>query len=173
MDKIICYDNYPPLFALAANLVTFAIYALGAVILSGLGPLYAVIFLLYCLALEIRLMKKSCVDCYYYGKLCFSGRGLLCSLFLRRGDPQRFLSKQLAWQQLIPDFLLTLAPLCAGIVLFIMDFSWTRLGLMAALLVLGLPVTGYIRGCLACLHCRQRGLGCPAADLFKQGAGSS
>jgi len=165
-SKVETYENYPLPFVIFSNLVGLSIYVLGAVILSGVGWPIVVLYLLYCLALEIRLFKKSCVDCYYYGKLCFSGRGLLCSLFFKKGDPKRFLCTQISWIQLIPDFLVTLIPLIGGIILSIIDFNWLRLTLMIILVILGFPVIGYIRGSLACLHCKQRDLGCPAVEFF-------
>lgn len=160
------YDSYPLWFVLMSNSLTLPIYALGAYIIWDFGWPYALLYLGYCLALEIRLLLMSCVDCYYYGKLCFSGRGLICSLFFKKGDPNRFTSKEISWKHLIFDFLVAVIPLAAGIALSIMDFNWPRSAAMIALFVLGFPVVGYLRGELACKYCRQRELGCPAQDLF-------
>jgi hypothetical protein len=160
------YENYPLLSVVVSNLITFSIYTLGALILSGLGWIAVAAFLFYCLGLEIRLLKISCVDCYYYGKLCFSGRGMICSFFFKKGDPQRFLCKQITWVQILPDFLVALIPLLAGIYLSIIAFNWLRLGLMLLLIILAFPATGYLRSHLACLNCKQRELGCPASELF-------
>jgi hypothetical protein len=165
-NKTEFYENYPPLFVIFSNLVGLSIYLLGAIILSGFGWLAVTSYLLYCAALEIRLFKKSCVDCYYYGKLCFSGRGLICSLLFKKGDPKRFISKKVSWSQLIPDLLVPLIPLIGGIILSITNFNWLRIALMLLLSILGFPVIGYIRSSLACLHCKQRELGCPAVELF-------
>jgi hypothetical protein len=169
MNKSRPYENYPPLFVLGSDLVTFSIYILGAFILSGFGWLVVALYILYCLFLEVRLLKMSCVNCYYYGKLCFSGHGLLCSFFFKKGDPKGFLCKKITWVQIVPDFLLSLIPLAAGIYLSLVSFSWLRLGLMALLIVAAFPSAGYIRMNLACLHCRQKELGCPATELFGGG----
>lgn len=165
-NKTECYENYPPHFVLISNLFAFSIYLLGAVILSGFGLPIVIIYLLYCAALEVRLFKMSCVDCYYYGKLCFSGRGLLCSLFFKKGDPERFINKKIAWKHIVPDLLVPFIPLIGGIILSIIDFNWLRIALMVLLVILGFPVMGYIRGNLACLYCKQRELGCPAVEFF-------
>ncbi|MEA3494348.1 MAG: hypothetical protein U9R38_08225 [Candidatus Margulisiibacteriota bacterium] len=165
-NKTECYENYPLHFVVFSTLVALSIYILGAVILSGVGLLAVISYLLYCILLEFRLFRKSCVDCYYYGKLCFSGKGLLCSLFFKKGDPKRFIEKKIVWWQIIPDFLVTLIPLIGGIILSIIDFNWLRIGLIIMLAILGFPITGYIRSSFACSYCKQRELGCPAAELF-------
>lgn len=166
MKKIQLYENYPPLTVAISTLVSLSIYLLGVLILSGFGVLTVILFILYCLAFEVRLLMGSCVNCYYYGKLCFSGKGLLCSFFFKKGDPKKFICKEITWVQLIPDFLIVLVPFTAGIYLSFVNFSWLRLGLMFLLLILGFPGIGYLRGSLACLYCKQRKLGCPATELF-------
>ncbi|MBU0672156.1 MAG: hypothetical protein KJ732_03910 [Candidatus Margulisbacteria bacterium] len=168
METIKTYESYPLWFVLLSNLVTLPIYALGAYIIYGFGWIYIALYLLYCLALEIRLFKMSCVDCYYYGKLCFSGRGLICSWFFKKGDPKHFACKEISWKHLIFDFLVPIIPIIAGIALSIISFNWWRLAAIVALLILGFPVTGYLRGSLACKFCKQRELGCPAAEAFNK-----
>jgi hypothetical protein len=167
-NKTETYESYPPLFVLMTNLLTLPIYVLGAVILSGFGMAAAGLFILYCLFLEIRLLRKSCVNCYYYGKLCFAGRGLLCSLFFKKGDPKKFACTEISWVQILPDFMVSIIPLIGGIILSIIDFNWLRIGLMVLLAILGFPVVGYIRGSLACRYCKQREIGCPAEKLFSK-----
>jgi hypothetical protein len=159
------YENYPVWSVLMSNALTLPIYALGMYIIWGFGWIYALLYLGYCLALEIRLFKMSCVDCYYYGKLCFSGRGKIAALFFKKGDPKRFTGREITWKHLIFDFLVPLIPLGAGIALSIFDFNWPRLIALVALMILGFPVVGYLRGELACKFCKQRELGCPAPDF--------
>jgi len=166
METTKTYDSYPIWFVLMANVLTLPVYVLGAYIIYGFGWIYMALYLLYCLALEIRLFKMSCVDCYYFGKFCFSGRGKIAALFFKKGDPQRFICKEITWKQLIFDFMVPLIPIFSGIALSIMDFNWWRVSAIIALIILGFPVTGYLRGSLACKFCKQRELGCPAAEAF-------
>jgi hypothetical protein len=168
METTKTYENYPLWFVLVSNLLTLPIYVLGAYIIYGFGMIYMLLYLLYCLALEIRLFKMSCVNCFYYGKLCFSGRGLICSLFFKKGDPKQFSCKEISWKHLIFDFLVPLIPIFAGITLSIIDFNWPRVIAVAALVILGFPAAGYLRGNLACKFCRQRELGCPAEQMFRK-----
>ncbi len=134
----------------------------------GLGIWVAVLYLLYCAWIEFRILKHSCVDCYYYGKLCGLGRGKLCPLLFKKGDPQRFVNGQISWTDLIPDFLVSIFPAIGAVVLLIRDFSWLILLLLLLLLVLAFPGTAIIRGSFACKYCKQREIGCPAEKFFNK-----
>ena len=162
------YDNYPAWIILVCNLVPLSIYVIGAVILAGFSPWVSVVYLLFCLWLEVRVLQKSCVNCFYYGKNCGTGKGRLCALFFKRGDPQRFAAKEATWQEVLPDFLVSLLPLLGGIVLSILDFTWLRIILLVLLMALASVGTAAIRGNLLCKYCEQGRLGCPAAKLFEK-----
>lgn len=164
------YENFPIGIVALSNGVSLAIYGLGLYILSGLGIAVASAYLLYCLWMELILLRGSCIHCYYYGKTCAFGKGRLCSLFFKRGDPQRFAQKEFSWKDMLPDLLVTLFPLVGGIILLIRQFDWLLLG--AIVLLLGLTFAGnaVIRGTFACTHCKQRDLGCPAEQLFNKQA---
>lgn len=162
------YENYPAWIIIVCNLVPVSIYIIGAVILTGFSPWVSVAYLLFCLWLESRVMRKSCVNCYYYGKNCGTGKGRLCALLLKRGDPQRFAAKEATWKEVLPDFLVSLLPLLGGIVLSILDFNWLRIILLVLLMALASVGTAAIRGNLLCKYCEQGRLGCPAAKLFEK-----
>jgi hypothetical protein len=59
-----------------------------------------------------------------------------------------------------------MVPIFAGILLLILGFTWIILALIIALFVLGFPGNALVRGQLACRYCKQREIGCPAAQLF-------
>jgi hypothetical protein len=153
---------------LLCSAVSLAIYGLGAYVLSGWHPWLALPYLLYCLVLEIRVLRKSCVHCSYYGKTCGFGKGRLCALFFQRGDPASFAARQATWVDVVPDLLVSFIPLVGGIVLLIVRFHWPRLAALIVLIGLATAGTGMVRGSLACKHCVQRTLGCPAQKLFEQ-----
>jgi hypothetical protein len=69
---------------------------------------------------------------------------------------------------MLPDLLISLAPLITAIVLMIIEFD--ILLLFAALIILASTTlgNGYIRGTLTCKYCKQRELGCPAEKLFNK-----
>ena len=160
------YERFPPGKVVLCGLFTVAIYALGAYILAGFGIWAPIVYLAYCLWIEVRIMKGSCVSCYYYGKLCGLGRGVLCALVFKQGQRREAAAKRASWLDVLPDFLVVLAPIVGGIVLLVRDFSWPRLAAVIALPVLYMAGNAVIRGAFACKHCKQREIGCPAQELF-------
>jgi len=162
------YESFPAPMVSLVILVSLLIYALGTYILAVLEIWLSIPYVLYCLWIEFRILKYSCVDCYYYGKLCGLGRGKLCALMFKKGDPQRFVEKKISWIDILPDFMVSIFPAIGGIILLIMDFSWLILLLLLALLALSFGGNAVIRGSFACRHCKQREIGCPAERLFSK-----
>jgi len=163
------YDNFPIWIPLLSCALSLSIYALGAVIFSQLGMLYTVLYLMFCLWIELKLLKGSCVNCYYYGKTCGLGRGKLCALLFKKGSPEEFAEKEVSWKDLIPDFLVMIFPLIGGTIILIRDFTWLILTLMVLFAIHSFGGNALIRGSLACKYCKQKELGCPAEQLFNKG----
>ena len=161
-----CYDEYPAGIVALSVGVAWAIYALGAYLLVQLWWPLAVAYLLFCLWGEVNVMRKNCVNCAYYGKLCALGKGRLAGLLFRRGDPALFAARQATWRDVLPDMLVSLAPVVGGIIALIRDFRWATLLLLALLVALTMGGNAVVRGQFACKYCKQRELGCPAAQLF-------
>ena len=167
MASIRAYENYPVRTMILSNLVSLTVYLLGFLIILRLGLVFSLLFLGYVLALEYRLLRYHCPNCYYWGKNCAFGKGKLSSLFFKKGDPAKFCVREMTWKDMIPDMLLTLIPLIIGIVLLILHFDLIMLAAVLFLVLLTTSGNGYIRGTLACRYCKQRASGCPAAELFK------
>jgi hypothetical protein len=68
-EKISCYENFPSWMVLIASLLPIIIYMIGFYILLQFGFLYAIFYLFFIIFLEIRVMDKSCRNCYYYVKV--------------------------------------------------------------------------------------------------------
>ena len=168
MRETTVYENFPGRIVLLSNLLTVSIYVIGACLMAGLGIWSLAAYIAYCGCMEVRLLRQGCVDCCYYGKTCAFGRGRLCALLFRQGDPQRFSQRQISWSNLLPDFAVSLIPAIAAIVLLVADFRWMTLALLAALLVLTFWGNAVVRGSFACRYCRQREIGCPAEKLFSK-----
>lgn len=168
MEEPKTYENFPVRIALLSNLVAVAIYALGAYILAGFGIVFAILYLLYCLWIELGVMRRSCVDCFYYGKVCGLGKGKLCALLFKRGDPQRFVEKEISPSKLLPDFMVAIFPIVGAIILLARDFSWLLVALLAIFVILFFGGTAIIRGSFACKYCKQREIGCPAEQIFSK-----
>jgi hypothetical protein len=166
MQEPVCKENYPLSVVFVSNLVSVLIYGTGAFILWQSGIIWAILYLLFILVLEFRLVSGHCVDCYYYGKTCAFGKGILSSRFFPKGDPGKFSRMTLTWKDLVPDFLAFMVPVLAGILLLVQGFSWTILFLVIILILLGFAGNALVRGKLACRYCKQREIGCPAEKLF-------
>ena len=166
MGEMRTYENYPASMVAVSVLVTIAIYALGALILAGLGPAATAAYLLYCVLFEIRVMKHSCVNCFYYGRVCALGRGMISAYLFPRGDPGTFSRMSITWATLIPDVLVMLLPLLGGMLLLITSFSWAVVIGMVLLTALSLGGNAFVRTQIACKYCKQRESGCPAEKFF-------
>ena len=167
MEEIKCYENYPYWIIIVSNILTLSIYTIGIIIIKTLGIIWLLIYLAYLVFWEIRLLKKSCVHCYYYGKLCAFGKGKLCSLFFKKDKKEGF-SGDFTWKDLIPDMLVAIIPLIIGIIKLIMNFNWLLLFLIILLFLLVSTGNGLVRGSLACKYCRQREINCPAEKMFNK-----
>ena len=168
MEENSCYENYPLRAVIVSKLSSLLTVILGSWIIYQFGIAWVVMYLIYVIFLEIRLYKSSCVNCYYYGKVCAFGKGKICSLLFKKGDPAAFVDTEISWRQLAPDMLVMLAPVMAGLLLLMNKFDWVTLGLIVTIAVVSLVGTGLTRSRLACLHCKQRELGCPAERLFNK-----
>jgi len=151
---------------IVSDAVALGIYAIGAYIMFQLDVSWGCTYLVYCLIIEIRVMRKSCIHCYYYDKLCGFGKGKIAALFFKRGDPKKFLERKITWKDLIPDLLVSLIPFAFGILMLTWEFDWLMLLLLTGLFALTTLGNGFVRGNIACKYCKQRELGCPAEKLF-------
>ena len=163
-----CYDTYPLWAVLVSNAVSVSTYAIGAFLMFQAGTFWLFLYLVFIAALEIRLLSGHCVDCTYYRKVCAFGKGKVSAFFFPRGDPGRFCGQKITWIDILPDFLVSLAPMGAGILLLIGRFDWLIFLLVVALFLLGFVGNGLVRALIACRFCRQRELGCPAEQLFRK-----
>ncbi len=171
MNEVRRYEHFPAWIVAVSNLVSWSIYAIGAYILARLWIWLLAPYLLYVLWIEIRLLRTACVDCAYYGKVCAFGKGKLCAMAFKQGDPQRFAEHEISWAAMIPDFLVSILPLLGGIALLVWEgWDWLIAVLLAALLLLAFVGTGLVRGALACTHCQQREIGCAAYEMFRGSA---
>jgi hypothetical protein len=161
-----CKEDYPLTIVFVSNLLPLVIYGIGAFLLFRFGIIWVIGYVFFILLLEFRLLGGHCVDCYYYGKTCAFGKGYLSSLFFRKGNPEEFCRMKITWKDVVPDFLVFLIPVLAGILLLIQEFALTVLILIIALFFLGFLGNALVRGHLACRYCKQRETGCPAAQLF-------
>lgn len=163
-----CKENYPLWIVFTSNLVSLLIYGIGGYILFQVGIIWVILYLIFVLIFEFRLISRHCTDCYYYGRTCAFGKGRLSALFFKKGSPEKFTGMTITWKDIVPDFLLFIIPVLTGILLLIQGFTWTILILIIGLLLLGFAGNALVRGQLACRYCKQREIGCPATQLFNK-----
>jgi hypothetical protein len=168
INKATTYLRYPAGIVLVSNLVSLLIYGLGFYIILKIGLFYSLIFLLYLILFEFRLMRYHCVNCYYWGKTCGFGKGKVSSLFFKHGDPAKFCRAKMTWKDLIPDLLISLVPAVSAIILLTMKYDLKLLLALLFLIALTTAGNGYIRGSLACKYCKQKEIGCPADAFFNK-----
>ena len=120
MEQTICHENYPAWIVIISNLVSMGIYVLGFLIIYRLGLVFSILYLLYILLLELRLIGSHCTRCFYWGKICGFGKGKISSWFFRKGDISKFCDNEFTWIDMIPDLLITLIPLIIGIIILIL-----------------------------------------------------
>jgi hypothetical protein len=166
--KIDLYDNFPLWIPFIAILISIIGYILGAFILSGFGIIFSILYLFYCLGMEMMIIFRSCKDCWYYGRICGLGKGKIAPLFVKKGNAKRFVDRDISFIDLIPDFMVMIFPLIGGVILLVLDFSIVLLGLMIILFVLFFGGTAFIRGTFSCKYCRQKEIGCPAYEIFNK-----
>jgi len=170
-EKTKTYENFPLRIVILANLFSLLIYIIGAYLLYKLWIGFLVLYIIYCFWVEQKVLRKSCVNCYYYGKTCGFGKGRLCSLLYEKGNNKEFCKKEISWIDILPDFLVSVFPFIAGIILLILHFSWLILALIIILVILSSAGNAFIRGNFCCKYCRQREFGCPAEKLFSKKRG--
>lgn len=162
------YENYPFWIILISNLVSFAIYFIGGYIIYRVGFMWMITYIVYILFLYLKLMK-NCTNCYYYGKYCAFGTGKLSAVFFRKGSNKKFCQREMSLKDLIPELLVSVIPLIAGLVLLVVKFDFFMLLLVIILFILTSTGNAFVRGKCACRYCKQRKLGCPAEKMFKKG----
>ena len=168
MTKAKSYENFPLWIPFSAILVSIIGYILGSIILSGFGVVAVVLYLSYCIGIELLVIFRSCKDCYYYGKVWGLGKSIIAPFFVKKGDSKNFTSKKISWYDLLPDFLVPIIPIIGGAILSVYAFSYLRVGLMILLAILFFGGTGFIRGTFACKYCKQKEIGCPAQEIFSK-----
>jgi len=168
MKNTTSYEIFPLWIPFIAILISIISYGIGSIILSEFGIIFAILYILYCIAMEFMIIFRSCKNCWYYGKVCGLGKGKIAPLFVKIGETKNFIDRDISMVHMIPDFLVVILPLIGGIMLLVLNFSILVLSLMVILIVLFFGGTAFVRGTFACKNCRQKEIGCPAFDIFNK-----
>ena len=168
INNPIKYENYLWGNVFMSNMVAVSIYGIGFMLILKFSLFIALTYLVYIMALEYRLLRHHCVNCYYWGKRCGFGKGTISSFLFKKGDSSSFCNKKMQWRDMLPDLLVPFTPLILGIVMIIQEFDIILLVGLILLIALSTFGNEFIRGSLTCNHCKQQELGCPAFMLFQK-----
>lgn len=133
----------------------------------SLSQLTGILYMLYVLIIELQVYREGCKYCFYYGKRCVAAKGLIAPFIIKKGDPKKFCERELSFKNFIPQLLVTLVPLVVGIALLI-SRGFNILILLALIypLLSWFIVNPIVYGKIACPHCKQGSICCPASDFF-------
>jgi len=168
MEITTSYERFPGWIIIVSSLFSILVYLSGLIITLNVHFVAGAVYMAFILAFEYRLLSRHCTRCYYWGKSCGFGKGMVSSWLFRKEDPSRFCEKEMTWKDMIPDLLIALVPFITGIVLLIISFKAIILAAVLLLVILTTAGNGLIRGSLTCRFCKQRELGCPADKLFNK-----
>lgn len=161
------YENYPAWIVLIVLLFQLAVYACGAYIMFTLSLIGGILYLAFIIVLEINILYEACTSCCYHGRICAFGRGVISKIFFKKGDSSKFAKREIKFKDILPQILVVLIPVIVGIAILI-----NRGFNMAILIAIIYPVVSWfalnplIYGKLACPHCKQGSIACPALDFF-------
>jgi len=167
MKKQEIFEKYPLWMVFIYNIAMLLVYIAGAYIMFTLNWITGILYLIFLVFLEFSVYREGCRYCFYYGKRCVAGKGLIAPIFFKKGNPKKFCERELKWKDFIPQILVVAIPLIVGIALLI-----SRGFDLIILIALIYPVFSWfcvnpiIYGKIACIHCRQGSICCPALKFF-------
>ena len=153
MDKTESYENFPISDVVATNLLNILTFVFGALILSGFSNWLAMTYFVFCILTMIWVLKVRCSNCYYFGKRCAAGYGLLAPLLYKKGNNEQFLQSA---NYTIPILAI---PILGGVVLLIVNQNLVT-GVFFILFVLitlfRVVMPKIMSNRISCIHCKQK-----------------
>lgn len=161
------YERYPGWIVFLTNFFQYLGVLAGAYIMFVLHWITGVLFIIYVVIMELNVYREGCRYCYYYGKRCANGKGVLAKFFVKKGDPKKFCERELRWKDFAPMMLGVFIPVIVGILLLISrGFNiWILLAVIYPALN-WFAINPFSYGKLSCAHCKQGAKCCPAKEFF-------
>lgn len=150
-----------------STFLTLLSYTLGAFILYLVNVYWMIGYFVLVLASLFTGMEYRCRFCYYYGKRCASGMGILVAVIFEKGASEEFKNNKNLILPAIFDFANLFLPIVMGVILIITKFSNLVLALFIFYLAVVLFPGFFLRKNLYCKNCKQGELGCPAYNGMK------
>jgi hypothetical protein len=163
------YECYPSWIVTTSIVQTFASYALGALVVSLIGLFFAFVFVVLVIVTMLMSPLFRCRYCYYYGKRCSFGLGLIAKFLVKKGSEDQFCEAKNVYPTAAVGFVTTILPIIVLAFLLFTEFS-TALGITTTVYVLVALLPGFfLRPRIFCRYCRQGSVGCVAYDRMKKG----
>ncbi len=160
-------ENYPYKTVCLSFSLTFFSYFLGFLVLFALNAILGIFYLALCLLTTLISLKLRCTYCYYYGKRCSNGNGILCEKIFKQGDPVNFSDLKNVGITSIFSFGTMLLPIICGIILLINTPTLPNILLYVANFIIAIIPNFFIRK-NTCERCIQGEIGCPAYESMKK-----
>ena len=150
-------------------LLTFLSYFIGTLVIYYLNSIMGLFYAIFCILTIFLSLKLRCSYCYYYGKRCGFGFGILSKIFFSQGESKEFNNSKNVIPVIIFSMLTSIIPVIVGIILLIVNFSVFHLIYFILYILVAFLPNFFIRS-KVCELCEQGKLGCPAYDkMVKQG----
>jgi len=161
------FETFPLWIVIVANILMLAVYVAGAYIMLRLNLITGILYVAYIVLLERHFFKEGCIHCCYYGKSCAFGKGAIAAKFFKKGNPEKFCEREISFKDFIPQILVVLIPLIVGVALLI-SRGFDILILIALIypILSWFAINPILYGKLACPHCKQGSICCPALKFF-------
>jgi len=163
------YENYPWGVIVLANVLQFLTCLTGAFIMFKLNLITGFLYLIFLILLELSVYKEGCIHCCYFGKRCAFGRGLIAAKIFKQGNSQKFCAKEVTLKSFLPHILFSAIPVIAGILLLVSrGFNIFILIALIYSILNWVVVSPVLYGKIACPHCKQGSICCPALNFFNK-----
>ncbi|UCH88135.1 MAG: hypothetical protein JSV49_07660 [Thermoplasmata archaeon] len=157
-------EEYPQSGVVVGNAAMILWFVLGAIACWFFNPWIGLIYLIAAFIIVYIIFKKIvCTNCYYYGKRCHLGWGILSSKMFNKGDIKLF-QTSIGLKVAAPTYgLLMIVPILLILISMYQDFDYYKVIVLVLLII----VTGYSAGAerkKACGNCKMRKI-CPGSAV--------
>ena len=160
-------ENYSRKIICMNLLLTFLSYFIGTLVIYSFNLIAGIFYVILCILTIILSLKLRCSYCFYYGKRCGFGFGVLSKILFSQGESKEFNNSKNIIPVLVFSLGTSFIPVVIGIVLLIVNFSVFHL-IYFILYILVAFLPNFFARSKVCKHCEQSKLGCPAFDKISK-----
>ena len=147
-----CRQSFPLSWILGENLLHVGTWLLAGCLVWPLQwhglPLVTLAWASLVLVVQVALKKHNCSGCFYYGKACHLGWGLLSARMFPQDSGDLKIGMRLSYFYIVSPPLFLLVGILLGVLLQPGAWHWVALGAYVVLNGLSFPLR--VQGCRAC-----------------------